>query len=279
MASVGVIKGNKALQLGLVRYAYALSVLAYASFCDLKTREVSNWVWLLVCPIALVLTIIDIAAGWISVQALILSVALSFALGAVLVYFGLFGGADAKALMFIALTVPTYPAEFSSFLGDPIGLPVLTVFFNSSMLSMICPLIVLTLNVVDVLDGKKPFEGIKTDRLGKIILFLTARRINLDSLSKGLFYFPAETVVEENGKLVRKPVHFVKAEDDLSDLIAVFERNRDLYADGVVASPTIPFIVLLLFGLMLLPFGNLVFWLVKNMPPFMFEGSSMSPVK
>jgi len=210
------------------------------------------------------LTVIDVIAGWVTLQASIVSIVLSLILGICLVYLGFFGGADAKALLFIALTVPAYPTEFNPLLGDLISIPVLTVFFNSTLLSLICPLTVSALNTADILRGKKLFRGVEVDIFGKFVLFLTARRVDLGKLEEGLFYFPAETVVEEDGKLVRRPLHFVKAEDDTSSLIAALKRNRNLYSDGVLASPTIPFIVFFTFGLALLPLGNLVFWVVQR---------------
>lgn len=246
------------LQLSLLQYAFALGVLAYASIFDLKTREVSNWVWVLACPAGFALTIAAVAYSALNVETVILSVGVSLVLGFVLLYFGLYGGADAKALIFVALTFPAYPTAFKPLLGNAILPPVMTMFCNSVVLSMICPLTVFALNVKDVLKGKKLFEGINARTSERVLLLFTTRKVNMNKLGKDLTYLPAETVEYQDGQLTRKPLHFVKSEGDLSPCIATLQENRELYTDGVLASPTIPFIVFLTLGVALLPLGNLV---------------------
>jgi len=244
------------LQLSLLQYAFALGVLAYASICDLKTREVSNRVWVLAYPAGFALTLAAVATDALNMETVILSVGVSLVLGFVLLYFGFYGGADAKALIFVALTVPAYPTAFNTLLGDTALPPVLTIFCNSVLLSMICPLTVLALNFRDILKGKKLFEGIKASTGERVLLLFTTRKIRLDKLGKDLTYLPAETVEDHDGKLTRKPFHFIKAEEDISPYIATLQKNRDLYMDGVLASPTIPFIVFFVLAVVLLPLGN-----------------------
>jgi archaeal preflagellin peptidase FlaK len=139
------------LLLSLLQYAFALGVLVYASICDLKTREVSNWVWILACPAGFALTMVAVASSALNVETVILSVGVSLGLGFVLLYFGFYGGADAKALIFVALTFPAYPTAFNPLLGDTALPPVLTIFCNSVLLSLIFPLSVFALNARDIL--------------------------------------------------------------------------------------------------------------------------------
>lgn len=84
--------------------------LTYASFQDIKTREIDDRVWLLVIPLGAILTAIEIftTPGYpllLSGLSIILSVILALAL----FYAGLYGGADAKALIAIAATLPLPP--------------------------------------------------------------------------------------------------------------------------------------------------------------------------
>jgi len=94
-----------------IRISLSLVFLIYASWSDIKTREVSNKVWLLYAPLGLMLTLFEGLLYedydyWLFVG---ISVALTFTLAVSLFYLGAFGGADAKAFMCLALAFPTYP--------------------------------------------------------------------------------------------------------------------------------------------------------------------------
>jgi hypothetical protein len=252
------------LQLALFRFAFAVTVLAYASHCDLRTREVSDLVWLVGYPVSFILTLADVFAGELSVYALAFSLAVSLCIGALAFYLGLMGGADALAFLFIGLALSAYPGGFP-LLGDPLELPVFAVFCNSVLLSLVCPLAVFILNVTDMLRGKGLFRGVEVDGvLGKAVLLFTVRRVSLERLTSGLHYFPAERLVEKDSRFVRVPLYFVKAEADVSAITATMEENRQLYSDGALASPTLPMVVFLTFGLALLPIGNIMLLLVRH---------------
>jgi len=224
---------------------------------DVKVREVSDWVWLLSVPVCLALTVLEVSLGGVMVQAVLVSVVIAFGLGLILSYSGLVGGADAKALFLLSLAVPIYLDGFPV-LGDLLGIPVIAVFCNSILLSMISPLSVFALNITDVLRGKSLFRGVEVSVLGKAVLLFTSRRVSLSKLDGSLHYFPAEALVKENERFKRKPLHFVDAEADIKALIRDLKENVELYRDGVLASPTIPMIVFYTLGLMLLPLGNLI---------------------
>lgn len=83
------------------------------------------------------------------------SVAVASALGFTLFYAGFYGGADSKALLFLAVTVPAYTEDFKPALKSlvPVPVPVMTVFCNSVLSSLVYPASVLALNLVDLLRG------------------------------------------------------------------------------------------------------------------------------
>lgn len=243
----------------IIGYFFALAVLAYASYCDLKTREVSDLVWVVSCPVGLALSLSELFMGGVSAVSLAVSAAVSACVGFALYMFGLVGGADVLAFLFLGLTVPAYP-EGLPFFTDPLCFPFFAVFCNSVMLSLACPVAVFVLNVADMVRGRNPFKGVEIGGAGDLLILLfTARRVSLDKLLSGLHYYPAERLVNEGGRLLRIPVHFVGAEADLSEITARMAENRELYGGGVLGSPTIPMIVFLTLGLALLPIGNLVF--------------------
>jgi hypothetical protein len=84
----------------------------YASYSDYKTREVSNSVWILFAPPAFALTFAELFLFDFSALPFFgLCFGLTAAFAIILFYAGGFGGADAKALMCLALALPFHPQE------------------------------------------------------------------------------------------------------------------------------------------------------------------------
>jgi len=251
------------LSLAFPRIILTLAVLVYASIRDVKAREVPDKVWLLGFPAGLILTAIDVSAGVLSVSDLAVSIAVASALGFTLFYAGFYGGADFKALLFLAVAVPAYTEDFKPALKSFVSVPILTVFCNSVLSSLVYPASVLALNLVDLWKGENLLKDVDVNTvLGKIVLLATARRIEFEKLKRNIDYFPAEKVIVEDRRLVRKPVYLVGAEADMDDMIRALEMHKEFYGDGVLASPTIPMIVFIAFGFTLLPLGNLILDLV-----------------
>jgi preflagellin peptidase FlaK len=87
--------------------------MVYASWSDWKKREVSNKVWAVLAPLALLLTSIQYVLFDGDLLLYVLSFAVTSGLAIVLFYAGAFGGADAKALICLSLALPQYPASLS----------------------------------------------------------------------------------------------------------------------------------------------------------------------
>ena len=64
-------------------------------------------------------------------------------------------------------------------------------------------------------------------------LLFTTIKIIIEKLENTLAYFPLETVVNQNGKPTRKILRFVRAETDLSQLLAILKANKHMYMRGV----------------------------------------------
>jgi len=260
--------GVAPLDFTFLRYSFILLVLLYASFCDFREREVPNKVWYIAVPIGMLLVFTDFFWKIINLQSLIISIVFSIILGVSMFYIGFLGGADAKAIIFIGFTIPSYPIGFSPLLGDIFAIPVLTVFLNSLIISLSVPLWVFLTNLIEILGGKHLFNGVEASLLGKIVLFFTAKRISLEKLRKSLAYFPAEKPVKKGDSLIREPIYFIKAEEDVTKIINVLNEKQDIYVDGLLASPTIPLIIFITIGLVLLPCGNVFFWLISSVLNF-----------
>jgi len=242
-------------------FVFTLSVLAYACVYDLKERQVSNKVWLLAYPTGIILTLTQVMLGLIDGSVVLISVLTAVFLGFVLFRSGYYGGADLKALLFIALTTPTIPLTLNPAPNLPPLPLILTIFCNSILLSLIWPLSIFALNLKDTLKGKHMFEEIQLTIPQKIGLFFTARQIPLEKLD-GLRYFPAEQIEIQKRQPTRKLLRFVKAETNLTKYLKDLNTHKHLHKKGVLASPTIPTIVFFTIALAVAPVGNLFLWTV-----------------
>lgn len=233
----------------LLRLAISSVFLIYASLRDLVEREVSDLVWLASIPLCLLLDFIGSFLGSISLFYLIVSLAISFVLGFSLCYFGFYGGADAKALLLIAAGMPMF-LKTPIFLMDVLIFPIFFVFLFSTIFSISFPIMVLVLNIIDFLNGKKLLQGIEEKGvLKRFVLYFMARRVQLGDLKGSLKFFPAEKItLEENGRIKREISLFVRADADIDREVETLEKYGEMLKDGVLASPTIPMIVFLTVG-------------------------------
>ena len=227
----------------LFRLAISSVLLVYASACDIATREVSDWVWLLGIPVCVLLDSVDLYLGRVDPLSLIVSLGASFLLGYLLCFLGFYGGADGRALVLMAAAMPSYPST-NLLVTHILPLPIFFIFFSSTLFSIIYPLKVFMLNMIDRLRGKRLLHGIKENNpLKRLLLYVTARRVTFETLKEGLKYFPAETVIMEEGEAQRTPIYFLHAETNVEELVEQLEEHRELFRDGVLASPTTPMIV------------------------------------
>lgn len=246
-----------------VNYVFAFVVLACASYHDFKAREVSDVVWYVGFPVGLALDAVNILSGGLQLVQLAISVAVSLPLGFLPFFLGLIAEADVLALLFIGLATPAYP-DFFPLVKGIVDVPVFAAFCNATVVSLAYPATVFVLNVADLLAGKNPFKSVEINGIGDIlVLFFTTRRVSLDKVLNGLHYFPAERLEFEGERVLRRPVYFTRAEADLSDLTEKIVEHRDVYRDGILASPTIPMTVFLVFGLALTLLGNVVFMAIS----------------
>jgi preflagellin peptidase FlaK len=252
----------------------SLIFLAYASWSDYKTREVSNRVWLFYAPPAFALTFTELFLSDLSTLPFYgLCFGLTAAFAIILFYAGGFGGADAKALMCLALALPFYPQE----LLKPLSIQVsptmqllfpLAVFSNSILLAALTAIYMLIHNVLwHRKTGKPLFEGEqKNASIGrKILVLITSYKMSVKKLKEKWHIYPMEDLEKTENKAVRKIV--VLPKDKERD--AIVERLADAVKAGEIqdmvwATPGLPMLIFITVGLIIaLVFGDMVWMLVS----------------
>ena len=96
--------------LDVIRLFVGIAILFYASYTDIKTRRASNMLWVIMGSIGAILLVIQyFTIGFENPYYLLfipIMIGLMFALFQLRL---IFGGADAKALMALAILVPLKP--------------------------------------------------------------------------------------------------------------------------------------------------------------------------
>ncbi|MEM2972213.1 MAG: A24 family peptidase C-terminal domain-containing protein [Candidatus Bathyarchaeia archaeon] len=255
--------------LDTVRIALTLSFLSYASYSDYKTREVSNKVWVFFAPTAFALTFAELFTSDFDLLLFYgLCFGLTSAFAITLFYAGGFGGADAKALMCLALALPFHPTLFTPLLGEAsptsqFFFPI-TVFSNSVLLAAATAIYMLFHNMFwHVKTGGKLFEeNHQKEPLGKkLVVLITGYKISVDKLKEKWHLYPLEDIEENaNGGFKRKLV--VVPRDEGRN--AIVERLAKAVETGKIqntvwATPGLPMLIFMTAGLIIaLLFGDVV---------------------
>ena len=252
----------------------SLAFLAYASWSDYKTREVSNRVWVFFAPVAFALTFTELFLSDFSILPFYgLCFGLTTAFAIILFYAGGFGGADAKALMCLALALPFHPQELLTPLSGEVS-PImqlffpLTVFSNSVLLAALTAIYMLFHNLIwQRKTGKKLFEGEqKSESIGKkILVLITGYKIPIKRLKEKWHLYPMEDVEKRENSTVRKLVALPKDEgrDAIVERLAEAVEAGEIH-DMVWATPGLPMLIFMTIGLVIaLFFGDIVWVLVR----------------
>jgi len=251
-----------------LRVLVSLIFLAYASWSDLRKREVSNKVWVIFAPLALALTSLQfLVFSPELLSAFVLSFVITSVLSITLFYAGAFGGADAKALMCLSLALPSYPTYLlqPSFSLLSSFFPI-SVFSNAVLLAALSVFYILLRNYLwKRRTGERLFEGFEKESIGrKILTVVSGYKVNMVELEKKEFLYPLEDVrVAETGGCERKLIVMPKDEGKEEIVERVLEAFREgkLQSD-VWVTPGLPMLVFITAGLILaLVFGDVI-WII-----------------
>ncbi|RJS82125.1 hypothetical protein CW707_01675 [Candidatus Bathyarchaeota archaeon] len=259
----------------LIRTIVTLSFLVYASWSDYRTREVSNTLWIFFAPPAFALTILELLfynPSMLYLYGLCFALTSTFAI--TLFYLGGFGGADAKALMCLALALPFFPEKLLTPLSGEISiisqnfLPF-TVFSNSVIIAAATAIYIFIRNIVwHRKSGTSLFgESHKKESFWrKILVLITGYKVPIEKLKEKWHYYPLEDVEEKSeNELQRKLI--VMPNDEERE--AIVERLAKAIENGKIqdmvwASPGLPMLIFITAGLITaLLFGDFVWMFVS----------------
>lgn len=219
----------------LIRILLAAVMLGGASFLDMRRREVSDLLWVFFGIIALGVYALEFAYGgtfdlFTTIVPILIAAAVSFGI----YKSGLFGGADALALVTLAVMLPTFSGALEAlpaggaFLLHPI-VP-LVVLSNAVIFSM--TLVGFNLVSNAVYASKNPgrlFEGLEHESIGKKIV---AVAIGYRAVSGQGFAFPIEQTVDGRRQFSFAPKNAENAE---------YESRRNVWVTA--GTPMLPFML------------------------------------
>jgi len=250
-----------------------VSFLIYASWSDYKTREVSNKVWVILGPSALALTgfqfLFYSSQPLQLLQSYILSFAVTSVLAVAIFYAGGFGGADAKALMCIALALPVYPSHLLSQAAELFSpLFPLTIFTNGILLGALSVFYALFRNLLwKVRNRGGVFEGLETGSFGrKFLALVSGYKVKLSQLKTGHMYPLEDVYVNDEGEAKRKLLVFPKDEEREEIVSRILENVKEESLEGGVwATPGLPLLIFITAGLIVaLAYGDIV-WILLSL--------------
>lgn len=215
----------------------SLTFLSVASAFDLKTMEVPNRLWVVFIPLSAVTAVANVLANPGQLHLTVMSIAFTTLIAAAIFYIGLYGGADAKALITLSIAHPTQIQ-----LTHPLTLPFLplTVFNNSLILMVLTLPAALIRNLYwKAKGGKSLFKGLEGEPAWKktvaLILCIKTSKSKIKP-----YHIPAERIERTGGEARRT--------------LKIFQRVRE---EDTVIDESIPEETFITYSLPMLPFLTL----------------------
>ena len=189
----------------------------------------------------------------------------------VIFYAGGWGGADAKALMCLALALPFYPASLATPLSGEIS-PIsknlfpITVFSNSVLFAALMTLVMAGYNMVwRVRTGGELFEKYENGSWArKALILVTGYKVPVQKLKEKWHVYPLEDAEEDaEGNLKRKLVTIPKDEgrDAVVSRLDSAVKNGKI-PDAIWATPGLPFLIFITAGLIMALFVGDIVWII-----------------
>jgi preflagellin peptidase FlaK len=243
------------LTLDIVRTGVALAMLGYGSFKDLRTREIHDLLWVAGGGAGLVLDAYELFLGTLSLRQLAFSAGFMIAVGLVLGYFRLFGGADLLAFIALSVIHPRAPVYLQTNWGWSPPFYAFTLISNTAFAGIVTPLVALARNLGAVGGGADLFERHRDiSALRKAALMFTAVNVRLSDVRGPPYQYP----LEGSGGGIRLRPNIWDDEKAAEAFRALGEGS----IERVWVSATLPYLVLITGGYILsVAFGDVLLWL------------------
>jgi preflagellin peptidase FlaK len=239
--------------INVLRVAVCMLILGYSCVTDWKTRRAPNRLWYFMGAIGLILGGLELYYTGFNrylVFSWALSITFIFAIMYFLYYFfqrfgmsGL-GGADAKALIAIAILFPYYPEIYALNLSLPVTdisrsiIFGLAVFGNALALNLVLPVALLAYNLLNVPAGEL--------MSGPLIAF-TGYKSDVEGL-KGKHVRLMHRYTEEGGRLEKSRSFGGSEVDDTTYQNLLRWKSEGRIGDKVWVTPKIPFLIPITMG-------------------------------
>lgn len=238
----------------ILQIVLSMTFLSIASVYDLKKREVPNRVWEIFIPLSIINTAVNLLNNPSLLNITVISIAITVLIAFAIFYLGLYGGADAKALINLAIA---HPAQSSPVLALPL-LP-LSVFNNSLILMALSIPAALARNLYWAKKNRRPlFKGLEKEPSWKkaLALFLCLKKARSEIKR---YHIPAEVFEEREGEKVRTLKIFQRIPEE--DTIIDATTPEDTFV--AYSLPMLPFLTLGYF--IAITMGDLIFHLITIM--------------
>jgi preflagellin peptidase FlaK len=246
--------------LDILKILFCMPFLIYSCYSDIKTRRVTNKLWLIMLAGGSFLVLNDIyRIGFTYIPRLLISAGLIFVFVYIIFQLGTFGGADAKSLIVLSIILPAYPKFNLLGVNFPLNKPLIDlfafgIFGNAVLLTIIVPFGLAIYNLAKMgLHIDKPayiFIGYKAK-----IKELAGRHIKL-----------IENFEEIEGTVKQ---HFKRGGVEINDKViselqALSEKG--LIKEEVWVTPGLPFMISITLGFFVaVLYGDVIFELTKYM--------------
>jgi len=230
------------------RAVFALLILAYAGYSDIRKRSVSNIVWLVMSGVGTAFAgYCTVIQGMSFLIPLILSATITSTVSYIFFRLGLFGAADAKALICIAVLFPTQlkftilSHHFPLFDASvPVVFPfALIVLLNAAVLALVVPISLFFHNLHSL--------GLK-ELMRNAAMCFVAYRVNIDRLRSDRFARLTHTCEEIDGQLTRRySLGGVPLNSKTVQQLKAYHEKQKVAAE-VWVTPELPFILFIALG-------------------------------
>ncbi|VVB91590.1 Preflagellin peptidase [uncultured archaeon] len=244
--------------LDLLKILFCTPFLIYSCYTDIKTRRVSNKLWLVMISGSAIFVLYDILTKGIPyILHLFISAGLIYILVYILFQLGTFGGADAKSLIVISIILPSYPAFNTLGFDFPLNKPLIDLFSfgilgNAVLLTVVVPLGLALYNISRM--------GFHIDK--PLYIFIGYKSRISDLANKHIKLI--QSFEEDNGQVIfRFRRGGVEINDEVISELKVLS-EKGLIKDELWVTPGLPFMIPITLGFFVAVFyGDMITELTK----------------